>query len=217
MDSAFWLDRWERGRTGFHMDDVNPRLRTFWEMLHAPQGATVFVPLCGKSLDMAWLAGRGHRVIGVELSATAARQFYAAQSWQPTVTWRGAFECFDAGGVRLLVGDYFELPREELANVGVVYDRAALIALPPAIRGRYVNRLADWLAPGTPLLLVTLEYPPAEMDGPPFAVGDDEVHRLYADWQEVELLLDRDILARDKVLGDKGLSALRERVYRIRR
>ena len=56
MDEAFWQRRWARNEIGFHLNEVNPYLRRHWPSLKLAQGARVLVPLCGKSLDMAWLA-----------------------------------------------------------------------------------------------------------------------------------------------------------------
>mgnify|MGYP000992455332 CR=1 FL=1 len=67
MDHGFWLERWRNGQIGFHNSEVNGMLLRHHAQLGA--AARVLVPLCGKSLDMGWLAAQGHEVVGIELSA----------------------------------------------------------------------------------------------------------------------------------------------------
>ena len=65
-------------------------------------------------------------------------------------------------------------------------------------------------------LLVSLEYPQAERDGPPFSVQEDEVHGLFDhDWQ-VERLERRPIPA-DHPGFVAGVSRLETAVYALRR
>src|SRR3546814_2711790 len=84
MDPDFWQQRWRDNRIGFHRDGVLPLLEKHWPSLGLATGSRVFVPLCGKSLDMAWLAARGHRVLGVELSPLAVGQFFDENGLAPT-------------------------------------------------------------------------------------------------------------------------------------
>src|SRR3546814_8142059 len=83
MDPDFWQQRWRDNRIGFHRDGVLPLLEKHWPSLGLATGSRVFVPLCGKSLDMAWLAARGHRVLGVELSPLAVGQFFDENGLAP--------------------------------------------------------------------------------------------------------------------------------------
>ena len=75
MEPQFWHERWRSGQIGFHQSAADRNLTRHWPSLHLAGGSRVFVPLCGKSLDMLWLRDQGHRVIGVELSATALEAF----------------------------------------------------------------------------------------------------------------------------------------------
>ncbi|TAN83969.1 MAG: thiopurine S-methyltransferase, partial [Gallionella sp.] len=188
MKKDFWLERWEREETGFHQGEVNPYLRQHWQKLHPAHGSVAFVPLCGKSHDMLWLCGRGHRVLGVELSAIAAQAFFEENGYTPHRSTSRKFERYEADGICILCGDFFDLCRDDLADVGAVYDRAALIALPPEMRERYARHLIHILPPATKILLITLDYPQAEMPGPPFAVSPGEVEALYREHAGVHLL-----------------------------
>lgn len=217
MDADFWQQRWLDGRIGFHREEVMPLLTQYWPALTPPPGSQVFVPLAGKSLDMLWLAAQGHRVLGVELSPLAVEQFFAENGLQPEVHPSAYGIHHRAGPIELICGDAFALDEAVLADCAAVYDRAALIALPPAMRQRYAEQLYTRLPIGCHGMLITLEYPQAEKSGPPFSVGETEVHNLFAPCWEVERLERRDILANEPSFTAEGVTALSTTVYRMRR
>jgi len=217
VDSSFWQQRWRDNQIGFHQDQVTPLLRQYWPVLALPASSRVFVPLAGKTLDMAWLAAQGHRVLGVELSQIAIDQFFAAHGLTPTRHASRYGVHHVAGNIELVCGDAFALDAELLSDCAAVFDRAALIALPPDIRRRYASELYSRLPAGCRGLLITLEYPQHEKAGPPFSVDETEVDALYAgDWQIV-LLERRDILAEQPGFIADGVSALHTTVYQLRR
>jgi thiopurine S-methyltransferase len=213
MKKEFWLERWERAEIGFHQGEVNPYLLKYWGELHAAQGGEVFVPLCGKSLDMVWLRGQGHAVLGVELSAIAVRDFFSEQGKTPTHATRGKFAQCEADGIRILCGDFFDLSKEDMAQVRAVYDRASLVALPPEMRERYARHLVDILPAGSQVLLVTFDYPQDEMPGPPFAVSVNEVRALYEPYAEIRLLEQVDILDREPRFKARGVTRMQENIF----
>ncbi|MBI5437701.1 MAG: hypothetical protein HY936_01890 [Nitrosomonadales bacterium] len=129
MKKDFWLERWERKEIGFHQSEINPYLRQYWQELHLARDKNVFVPLCGKSSDLLWLRKQGHPVLGVELSAIAAQAFFEENSYTPHRFPGGKFDCYEAGGIRILCGDFFDLSKDDMAKVSAVYDRASLVAL----------------------------------------------------------------------------------------
>ena len=213
MKKEFWLERWEREETGFHQDDFNPYLRQYWQELHLESGSVVFVPLCGKSLDMLWLRDQGHQVLGVELSAIAVQAFFSENGYNPQHDAHGKFDLCEADGIRVMCGDFFDLCRDDLKNVAAVYDRASLIALPPEMRERYVRHLVSILPPATQILLVTVDYPQEEMQGPPFSVSPGEVDALFRDQAEVRMLSQADVLAQNPRFQQRGLSSLQENIF----
>lgn len=215
MDPDFWHQRWREGRTGFHQDRPTPLLLEHWPALELIPGSRVFVPLAGKSLDLVWLAARGHRVLGAELSPRAVAQFFAEHGLTPQVRDSRYGRHYRAGDIELICGDVFGLDADVLADCAAVYDRAALIALPPPLRRRYVRELHALLPAGCRGLLITLEYPQHEKQGPPFAVPEAEVRELYGrDWR-VETLERRDILAQLPGFAADGVSALETVVYQM--
>ncbi|KIP88045.1 MULTISPECIES: thiopurine S-methyltransferase [Pseudomonas] len=214
MQEAFWQTRWQNNQIGFHAAEVNPFLRRYWPGFTAADGARVLVPLCGKSLDMVWLAERGHRVIGVELARTAVEAFFAEQGLDATVTQEGAFLVYRHGRIELYCGDFFALGSEQLADCALFYDRAALIALPAEMRERYVRHLQSVLPGGSQGLLVTLDYDQSLMNGPPFSVSDEEVSGWSGSVWDSQLLESQD--AMEERFTARGLTRMDERVYRLR-
>lgn len=217
MQPEFWLQKWQDNQIGFHQDKVMPLLQRHWPGLNLPAGSQVFVPLCGKSLDLAWLAAQGHRVLGVELSPLAVEQFFAEHGLTPQthVTRHGTH--YVAGNLELICGDVFDVDAELLAGCAGVYDRAALIALPAPLRERYVSEVYRLLPLHSRSLLITLEYPQHEKAGPPFSVDAAAVQALFAaDWQ-IAPLERRDILSYEPRFAAEGVTALDTAVYQLQR
>lgn len=217
MQPEFWHKRWASNQIGFHLTEVNPYLQRFWPGLERAAGSQVLVPLCGKSLDLAWLAGQGLQVLGVELSEKAVEDFFHEHKLEPQISQRGPFKVYSAESIELWCGDFFALTAEDVEGCTGLYDRAALIALPLEMRERYVQHLAHILPDACEGLLITLDYNQSEIDGPPFSVPDAEVQRLLAaDWQ-LEILEACDVLAASAKFVQAGATRLDERVYRLRR
>ncbi len=214
MHSEFWRERWRNGEIGWHEPRVNVHLERFWPKLGLPADIRVFVPLCGKSLDLFWLAGQGHRVIGVELSEIAVRDFFAEHRLNPSVTEEPPFRRYRVDELTLLCGDFFALTPDHLGPVDAVFDRASLIALPPGQRQRYAAKITE-LAPRAISLLITLDYDQSQMTGPPFAVHGDEVRRLYAERYAIAELASCELIDDSPRFRQRGLTSLREHVWRL--
>lgn len=215
MDPDFWHRRWERGEIGWHRDEIDRHLRDLWPGLGLAAETRVLVPLCGKTLDLLWLAAQGHGVLGVELSRLAVDTFFGENGLTPEVTEDPPFRRYRADEIELLCGDFFALEPRHLAGVAAVYDRAALIALPPELRIRYAIHMDALLPVQVPRLLITLEYDQTQMAGPPFAVHPDEVQALFSPRHRILSLADLDVLDESPGLRARGVSALKERVYRL--
>lgn len=215
MDKDFWLERWTDGRTNFHQNRVTPLLQKYWPTLSIPRDARVLVPLCGKSLDMVWLASQGYNVLGVELSPLAIQQFVEENQLHVTTHQSHMGEHTVAGNIELICGDIFDLDRNTLTSCVAVYDRAALIALPPEMRQRYVDHVYGQLQPAYQGVLITLDYDQSLMNGPPFSVPDVEVQQLFKGHSQAHLVDRRDTLAKEPRFLERGLPRLDTRVYRV--
>ncbi len=215
MEPKFWQERWARNQIGFHLPEVNPYLQRHWPKLALAEGAKVLVPLCGKSLDLMWLASCGHRVLGVELSEQAVEAFFSEQGLVPRISQRGVFKVYQADLIEVWCGDFFALDAEALADCSALYDRAALIALPPLMRAQYAEHLNALLRPGCQGLLITLDYDQTQKAGPPFAVTDDEVKVLLGSHWSVQVVEQQDILGESWKFVQDGVTRLEERVYQL--
>jgi thiopurine S-methyltransferase len=212
----FWHERWRLGQIGFHQTAVDRQLARHWAQLQVSDGG-VFVPLCGKSLDLLWLRDRGLHVTGVELSAVAVESLCLEQGILARRRAVDAFDRFDSLGMRLFRGDFFDLNGAALGAVRAVYDRASLIAFAPDTRARYVDHLSALTSPGTKTLLITVEYPQQQMNGPPFSAGAADVKQLYGGGHTIHLLERRDILAAEERLRSRGLTQLHENTFLLMR
>jgi thiopurine S-methyltransferase len=179
MDEQFWHRKWELNEIGFHKSEANPLLVTHLGALSLVQGSRLFLPLCGKTRDLHWLLAGGYRVCGAELSSIAVEQLFAELGVAPEIAAIGRMSRYSATGIDIFVGDIFELSRGGLGPVDAIYDRAALIALPAAVRDRYADHLMA-ITDRAPQLLVTLDYDQRLIDGPPFSVDRAEIDRHYA-------------------------------------
>lgn len=182
-----WLQFWRDQRTDFHQSVVNPLLSKFWPELGLAQGSRVFVPLCGKSLDMLWLAQQGHEVIGIELSPVAVEAFFSESGLQPTQQQVGTFTLWRDGRISILCGDYFALTQSELGMIDTVYDRSALTALPEGIRGLYVAQLSRLVSDTAVVFLLTVEDAAADATMEQATGVDEEIARLYAENFDIAL------------------------------
>lgn len=211
MDPAFWHERWALGEIGFHRRDIHWALTQHWNDLRISAPEPILVPLCGKSHDMHWLANEGHSVVGVELDRRAIESFFTEQPSPepPAVSVHGAQTHHTLPPYLLVEADFFKL--EHVGPFNAFYDRAALIAMPPAMRSAYLDQLRSLLTDQAKGLLITYEYEQNQMDGPPFSVTFDEINR-HGGFL-VEPLERRDVLSEHKGMQAKGLSKLTECVY----
>jgi thiopurine S-methyltransferase len=214
MQADFWHARWQQNHIGFHKQEVNHYLLEHWQKLPVGPPATVFVPLCGKTVDVSWFLQQGYQVEAVELSSIAIEAMLSEQELDASVTRQDNFQVWSGEGFRVWCGDYFALTPAHLGRVDAVYDRAALIALPEQMRMAYVNHMTQ-LVGAVPYFLITLHYLQSEMDGPPFSVSHAEVERLFSGYYQGvdQPLVSIDVLAQHARFFEKGLSALEENVY----
>ncbi len=196
MDRAFWRERWASGETGWEQIEANRLLVRHWETLRLPPRTRIFVPLCGKSIDMAWLAERGHLILGVEFVPEALERFFAERGLEPRHRPHRLGRLYQAGPFALLAADAFALAPADLADCVGFYDRAALVALPPAKRSHYVREVLGKLPAGSRGLLISLDFPPGARLGPPFPLTDTEITTLFSGWSP-RLLERSDLRERD--------------------
>lgn len=218
METEFWHERWENRQTGFHLDEVNKVLLKYWPAFDVAEGSRVFVPLCGKTLDIVWLLQQGMSVVGAELSEIALDELAATIETELGITITksidGGFCWYRGDKVLLIGGDFFQLAAEDIGAIDLIYDRAALIALPELMRVEYATQLKA-LTNNAEQFLVTLNYDQSRMDGPPFSVTEGEVQQHYQDFYRMTALESREIIDQEPRFKEKGLTSFKQDVYRL--
>ncbi len=219
MEHTFWHNKWEINQVGFHLDYVHPLLKrnlTLFEVngrLKNPK--KIFIPLCGKTLDIEFLLSQGYQVVAVELSEIAVKELFSQLNVQPTISaWQGG-KVYQTENLTIFVGDYFTLTQKDLGEVSFVYDRAALIALPEKMRLEYAQHMAK-ITQFSAQLLITLDYDQSIAGGPPFAVSSQEVEALYGGTYPIQLIEEADIIDEEPRFKAKGLTSFFQRAYKLK-
>lgn len=215
MRAKFWLDLWQRDEIPFHRAEHNNLLVEFWPHLNLPAGVPVFVPMCGKSLDMRWLADAGHPVVGVEISSIAVESYFAESQESYEAFSADRFVQYRSPSTSIYQGDFFDLTSPVLEGIQGLFDRGALVALPADMRFRYVDHLLRIVPEQTKILLITLEYDQSLVTGPPHAIMPDEVERLFGGRCEIELLESVVTSALPPRFEQQGVARAAESVYLI--
>lgn len=215
MRHSEWDERWRTGRIGFHQSRVSTSLEAFADRVWKPgEMGRVLVPLCGKSLDMVFLAERADAVVGVEFVEQAVKEFFVERGLAPRIE-QSPHARYVAAPYTVFAADIFALTPRDLGRVDAVFDRAALVALDAQTRVRYVDHLRSIMPRGARVLLITFDYDEAEMNGPPFSVPPSEVDSLFSDGFTIDRLARTDVLGDD--FRDRGLSAMNETAFALTR
>lgn len=211
MNEEFWHQKWQSQDIGFNQPQPNQLMQRYFPSLKLTSGCRIFVPLCGQSIDMLWLAGQGYKVIGVELSQIACNTFFHEHKISFKITEINNFRLYRSDEITIFCGDFFKINGGILGKIDAVYDRAALIALPSEVRKAYSAHLIELMLPSSVMLLITTMYNQNEMQGPPFSVDGDEVAALYSAF-EINLLYSNqfDVPAHLRI---KGLRQATEQAY----
>ena len=209
---TFWHDRWKNQLTGWHRAEYNDLMVKHWPSLNAPDHSEVLVPLCGKSLDMLWLAEQGYSIVGLEMVEQAVQTFFAENEISPKITQFGKLVKHSSPQFTIFQGDVFALEAGTV-QADAWYDRAAMIAIPPSTREAYVQQIRQQTKPGAIGLLITLTYPQHEGDGPPFSLTDEDAFSLFSEGFEIERLEVIDV-SDEK---DRGVSSVTSSVFKITR
>lgn len=217
MNNEYWHEKWQLDEIGFNQASPSILLQNYFSRLNIDMGARVFVPLCGKSIDMLWLVGQGYQVVGIELSRIACEAFFKEHDIPFEIV-----QCDDCivfqttdRTITLFCGNFFRLNKKQLGPIDVIYDRAALIALPADLRRQYVNHLLNLIDLGSKILLITMVYDQSSMSGPPFSLDEEEVRALYRRNFTIKLWGNEPIKSISPHLKSKGLLMANEQVFEL--
>lgn len=211
MNKQYWLSKWQSNQIGFNQPKPHPLLIEYFQTLNLPKQSRIFVPLCGISIDMLWLIEQQYQVVGIEISKVACETFFQDYNLDFTVKQQGEFLIYTGANIELICGDFFKLDKHTLKEVNAIYDRAALIALPPETREKYAHQLLRITPATSKIFLISITYNPKEMNGPPFSVFADEIAKLYKD--TLHQINCKQITNISPHLKDKGLTNACEELY----
>ena len=180
MEKTYWLNRWKAGKTQFNQPTPHRFLIKHFKTLSLQPQEQVFVPLCGKSIDMTWLMQQNQQVIGVEISPLAIADFLKENKLHTTSFGEGLFQVHQNASCTLYNGDIFNLTSQQLSEIKAVYDRGCLTALPPkTLRGQYVDWLKATIPLNTKILLIVIQHGASEINEPPFSTSFEEVNLCF--------------------------------------
>ncbi len=217
MELSYWESRWRKGKTGFHMPDGYSGLRTHWNLLNLGDKPVVLVPLCGKTRDLVQLESFGASVVGVEISKKAVLEFFSETNRSYETDSFAEFSIYRSKNIALWQGDFFKFPEKKHPDIDLIYDKAALVALPPDMRKRYSKKILGLCSNGTSILLHHFIYPQQQMPGPPFSVSEAEVRELFGAHFEIKIV-EQGTISSNKFppFQRRGLkSALTERLLQL--
>lgn len=219
MDKEFWLTKWEEKDTKFDQHQVNSNLMEHEKILGSLKNKKVLIPLCGKSIDILWFLKQGAEVIGIELNPIALELFFAENNLVYKKINKAPFIIYQADSLKFICGDFFQLDKDDVGDIDLVYDRASLIALDSSTRLHYADKISQLSCPQTKIFLITLFYkmPSSSLGYPPYSVRDKEVHSLFSKNFHVQSLAEKEIGDIMPHLAQRGLTDLKEMVYLLTR
>lgn len=216
MELSYWRSRWRKNNIGWHMKDVHPQLADIWSQLSFTSNPRVLVPLCGKNIDMRWMAEQGSYVIGVEVSRKALQEFMHDIPHEFQEKSSHGFTIYKSDSFELWEGDFFQLPIDKIPPLDLIYDKASIVALSPDMRKEYAHKLLALSNPDTHILLQTFEYRQEEMNGPPFSVMEGEVKNLLGEQLQIDLVHEQSKLDQVSKFRQRGLSSyFLEKIYHL--
>lgn len=210
-----WHSHWTKKSPGFHEGRVNAYLKQYLPLFKLQPGDTVFMPLCGKAVDILWLAEQGFRVVGVELSQVAVESFFEESGLGFKQREAGKLVLYEAPNIALYQGDFMHLEPQTLSTCKLVYDRASIVAIESFNRAAYKKKVLELVPAATPMLMVTLSYDQNQMAGPPFSVPVDEITKLYLPEYQLKTLQSCEQIDERPRWKERGLESLIETALRL--
>lgn len=186
-ENNLWLEKWEKREIGFNQNRVNAFLIKYFKKLNLEKNANILVPLCGKSIDIAWFLSEGFSVTGIELSEIAVEELFLELGITPSISNLGEVKLYSSEQLNLFVGDIFKVTSKMIGEIDAIYDRAAIVALTKELRIKYAEHLRS-ISNNAPQLLLCFEYNQLLMNRTPYSVDELEVKMHYAQHYEIELL-----------------------------
>ncbi len=187
-----WTQAWDKGTIGWHRDKVDAILQKYLKQLCGDkESISILVTLCGKTLDLPWLADEGHSVVGCELAELAGKQLFEENDIPFSVTTIDDFKVFsatDSKKLKFYAGDFFKVNAALIGTFDVIWDHNAFGAVSPNDRSRYIELLSSLLVPGGKILLSNWEYDQSKRNFAPYSLNSEQIKEYFGTLFEVELL-----------------------------
>lgn len=220
MQLDFWKEVWKEQRLGFDQVEVNYYLKKALPSWLSESYETIFVPLCGRSIDMWEIHRSGHHVTGVECFEGALQDFdkkYALNLEKVSV--RDSVDCLKNLDFKLYCADFFELTSADIQKRKgplKIWDRAALVALPPEMRLAYYDQIEKLCIDRLDWLCLLFSFDADTNFGPPFSVNYEEVEeKMLSKGYSVEVLEERILKPQNPKFVEAGIGAFKETLIRV--
>eukprot|EP00092_Neocalanus_flemingeri_P034325 GFUD01037332.1.p1 GENE.GFUD01037332.1~~GFUD01037332.1.p1 ORF type:complete len:232 (+),score=79.13 GFUD01037332.1:52-747(+) len=208
---------WDVDSIPWHMPSTNPILEKHWSSVTGGRtGLRVFFPLCGASVDLAWLYRQNHTVVGVEGVRKAADKLFAEADVEYSVTrvtevegWK--YQSLDLR-LTVFVADFFKITPDIVGAFDAVFDRGSLEAMQVSDRAEYISTMKPLLGESFIYLLSGFDYQPGMKDSPPRPLPPAVVEQLFGTFSSIELL---DRVEQQKVAANLGVQQLFQCTYKI--
>lgn len=210
MNNEHWIERWKEKNIGFHEESINSLLIKHFKTLNLSTNSRIFVPLCGKTVDISWLLMLGHDIVGAELSEIAVKELFEELHILPKVSKVNGVIHYHNTGIDIFVGDIFQIDSSIVGDIDAIYDRAALVALPKEVRVKYTQHLRV-LSHNAPQILFCCEYDQSIMKPTPFSIEQNEIEEHYQEHYKIELLERKEIEG-----GLKGKYPAKDTVWHLK-
>lgn len=76
MTVGMWKECWNTPNVEFHNPQLNELFVKYHQRMLTRPGMRIFVPLCGKAVEMKWLVDHGHKVVGLEAAPVPCKAFF---------------------------------------------------------------------------------------------------------------------------------------------
>ncbi|XP_043921204.1 thiopurine S-methyltransferase isoform X2 [Protopterus annectens] len=214
-----WLNRWENKQTPFHMNEAHKMLKKYVDvMLNGKDHLRILFPLCGKAVDMKWLADLGHKIVGIEVSEKAILEFFTEQSVSYSkeavsdVPGATLFKSSD-GKISIYCCSIYDVSSSFIGKFDGIWDRGSLVAISPCDRQRYSELMLSLMEDDCCYLLEAFDYDPRLHKGPPFFVPFSAIEELYGSTCNIKFLEAADMLTDRQ--REWGLDYFIQNIYMI--
>lgn len=193
MTYNYWQLRWKNDEVPFHCQEANQFLVAHKDVLPVStnNSCRFFVPLCGKSVDLSYLADCGYDVYGCEFIEKAIEDFFEEQNLKYTKTKMSeeiiAFKATEKN-ITLYQGDFFALSSSLIGKFDAVWDRGSLVAIDSCQREDYAKLMNELMAENCKYLLFSCVINEDSYKGPPHTVSHDEIKGLFGSFCDVRHL-----------------------------